>query len=116
MSNERILLRFLHGSRWVDCTHGDVITSEDAFDHDPATQTATFIVGFPIKNCGNQAGRSDHDHSQKLYWSVFHSPSNTYEIYANSLSHGEYYAQTPLEPGQGILLERSVSLKVRPGI
>ncbi len=116
MAEARIHLEFLHGSRWVECSHEYVITAQDSFDYDPATRTATFFIGFPMRNCGSQEGRSDHDMNRKLYWDVFHSPSNTYEIWPQMISPGENYSASGVAPGQGILVERSISLKVRDGI
>lgn len=116
MSERRLLLRFLHGSHWVNCSQQYVITDQDAFDYNPDTKIATFSVGFPVKNCGSLAGQSDHIDSQKLYWSVYHSPSNSYTLHPKTVSNGWSYSSSPLDPGQGILVERALSLPVRSGI
>ena len=67
LADERIRLIFLHGAHWVNCAHEYVITSADAYDYDPQTKYATFFIGVPIRNCGDEAGTADHDHDNRLY-------------------------------------------------
>lgn len=115
MADDRLLFMFLHGSRWVECAHEIVITANDAFDYDPDTRMATFTVGFPIKNCGNEAGREDAGHADTLTWQISHSPSNQ-NAGAGSVCGGGPCSSAPLAPGQGLLVERCITLKVQPGI
>ena len=115
LADERIRLIFLHGASWVNNAHEYVISSADAFDYDPQTKKATFFIGVPIRNCGGEAGTADHDPDNRLWWWITHSPSN-YEPYWQFLAQGNSYASSPIAPGQGMLVERAVSLEVKPGI
>jgi hypothetical protein len=114
LASRRLKFIFLNGSRWVECGSQCVITANDAYDYDPETGMATFTVGFPLRNCGTQAGRFSEYPGDALSWSMFHTPSNSDAgggfVCPNACS------SSPVEPGQAILVERTVSLKVRAGL
>jgi hypothetical protein len=117
LSDQRLFLHFLHGSHWVNNSQEYIITGNDAYDYDSATKIATFFVGFPIKNCGSRPGRVDNNHDDQLYYTVMHSPSNQFAIRWTPVADlGGSYSAGSLVPGQGILKERAVSLKVQSGI
>lgn len=114
LESRRLMFIFLNGSRWVDCGSQCVITARDAYDYDPGTGMATFTIAFPVRNCGTQAGRFSEYPNDSLRWSIFHTPSNT-DAGGGFVCQGPC-SSSPLEPGQGVLVERAVSLKVREGI
>ncbi|RPI79409.1 MAG: hypothetical protein EHM45_03005 [Desulfobacteraceae bacterium] len=117
LSDKRVMLRFLNGSKWVNDSQEFIITKNNAFDYNHATKIASFFIGFPVKNCGQLAGNKDQNQPKKLHWSVFHSPSNQYAINSTPIADNQNaYASQPIEPGQGVLVERPISLKVQSGI
>ncbi|MDY0298132.1 MAG: hypothetical protein RB296_12530 [Acidobacteriota bacterium] len=114
MGEEPILLRFLHGSVSVNRNQGHTLNLSDTFDYDPVNRTATFDVGIGIHNCGGDAGTSDHFSGLSLYWSVHHWPSNTYTLQPQRfISPGRI--TSPIQPGQGMLIERPLTLPIRSG-
>lgn len=117
LNDQKLFLHFLHGSHWVDNAREYIITANDAYDYDSTTKMATFFVGFPVKNCGSQPGRTDHNLDSQLFYTVMHSPSNQFAIHWTPVADpGASYSAGSLAPGQGILKERAVSLKVQSGI
>ena len=119
LSEQRFMLRFLHGSTYVNKNQGYTITSNDAYDYDFATREASFVICFPVKNCGGTAGKGDHLWDEKLYWSVHHWPSNTHAVYPQYLSNRganrQFYSDSPIEPGHGVFFARRLSLPVQSG-
>jgi hypothetical protein len=114
LTENHLLLRFLNGSQQVNCSHGYVINRNNAYDYDHATHNATFFIGFPLRNCGSQAG--NFSHYGHIQWTVRHSPSGDV-VYLPALSVllTNPAAATPLVPGQGVLTEKALTLKVREG-
>jgi len=119
LSERRLMLRFLRGSAHVNCSGAHVIRDRSILDYDPDTETARITICVPIRNCGGTPGKGDTYGNLKLYWSVYDWGTGTYAVYPQHLSNrgtnGAFYSDSPIQPGDGMLVERSASLNVESG-